>query len=37
MEEGVAVIDNTSVDRALKQLMDLVLDSVSRVSSSEAR
>jgi 2-phosphoglycerate kinase len=36
-EEGVTVIDNTSVDRALPQLMDLVLDSVSRVSSSEAR
>jgi 2-phosphoglycerate kinase len=36
-EEGVAVIDNTSVDRALKRLMDLVLDSVGRVSSSEAR
>jgi 2-phosphoglycerate kinase len=36
-EEGVAVIDNTSVDLALRQLMDLVLDSVSRVSSSEAR
>ena len=36
-EEGVAVIDNTSVDRALKHLMDLVLDSVARVSSSEAR
>ena len=36
-EEGVAVIDNTSVDRALPQLMDLVLDSISRLSSSEAR
>src|SRR3954464_3258931 len=33
-EEGVAVIDNTSVDRALPQLMDLVLDSISRLSSS---
>jgi len=31
------VIDNTSVDRALPQLMDLVLDSISRLSSSEAR
>jgi 2-phosphoglycerate kinase len=36
-EEGVTVIDNTSVDRALPQLMDLVLDSVGRLSSSEAR
>jgi 2-phosphoglycerate kinase len=36
-EEGVAVIENESVDRALPRLMDLVLDSVSRVSSSEAR
>jgi 2-phosphoglycerate kinase len=36
-EEGVAVIDNESIDLALKRLMDLVLDSVSRVSSSEAR
>jgi 2-phosphoglycerate kinase len=35
-EEGVAVIDNTSVDRALPRLMDLVLDSVGRLSSSEA-
>jgi len=31
------VIDNTSVDRALPELMDLVLDSISRLSSSEAR
>jgi 2-phosphoglycerate kinase len=36
-EEGVAVIDNENVDRALSRLMDLVLDSVGRVSSSEAR
>jgi 2-phosphoglycerate kinase len=36
-EHGVTVIDNTSIDRALPQLMDLVLDSVERVSSSEAR
>jgi 2-phosphoglycerate kinase len=36
-EEGVTVIDNTSVDRALPELMDLVLDSISRLSSSEAR
>jgi 2-phosphoglycerate kinase len=36
-EEGVTVIDNTSVDLALPQLMDLVLDSVGRLSSSEAR
>jgi len=36
-EEGVTVIDNTSVDRALPQLMDLVLDSIGRLSSSEAR
>jgi 2-phosphoglycerate kinase len=36
-EEGVTVIDNTSVDRALLELMDLVLDSVGRLSSSEAR
>jgi 2-phosphoglycerate kinase len=36
-EEGVTVIDNTSVDRALPQLMDLVLDSVGRLSSSETR
>ncbi len=36
-EEGVAVITNDSVDRALPRLMDLVLDSVSRVSSSETR
>lgn len=35
--EGVAVIENESVDRALPELMDLVLDSVTRVSSSEAR
>lgn len=34
---GVAAIDNENVDRALSRLMDLVLDSVSRVSSSEAR
>ncbi len=33
----VAVIENTSVDRALPDLMDLVLDAVGRVSSSEAR
>jgi 2-phosphoglycerate kinase len=36
-EEGVAVIENDSIDRALPRLMDLVLDSVSRVSSSEPR
>ncbi|HEY2601922.1 MAG TPA: ATP cone domain-containing protein [Thermoleophilaceae bacterium] len=36
-ERGVAVIENESVDRALPRLMDLVLDSVSRVSSSEPR
>ena len=36
-EEGVAVITNDSIDRALPRLMDLVLDSVSRVSSSETR
>lgn len=36
-EEGVAVIDNMSIDRTLPQLMDLVLDSVARLSSSEAR
>jgi 2-phosphoglycerate kinase len=36
-EEGVAVIENDSIDRALPKLMDLVLDSVSRVSSSETR
>jgi 2-phosphoglycerate kinase len=36
LEEGVAVIENESVDRALSRLMDLVLDSVGRVSSSEA-
>jgi 2-phosphoglycerate kinase len=36
-DEGVAVIENDSVDRALPRLMDLVLDSVSRVSSSEPR
>jgi 2-phosphoglycerate kinase len=36
-KEGVAVIENDSVDRALPRLMDLVLDSVSRVSSSETR
>jgi 2-phosphoglycerate kinase len=36
-EQGVAVIENDSVDRTLPRLMDLVLDSVSRVSSSEAR
>ena len=35
--EGVAVIENDSIDRALPRLMDLVLDSVSRVSSSESR
>jgi 2-phosphoglycerate kinase len=36
-EEGVAVIQNESIDRTLPRLMDLVLDSVSRVSSSEPR
>ena len=36
-EQGVAVIENDSVDRALPRLMDLVLDSVSRVSESDAR
>ena len=36
-EEGVTVIDNTGIDGALKRLMDLVLDSVDRLSSSEAR
>ena len=36
-EEGVSVIDNMSIDRTLPQLMDLVLDSVARLSSSEAR
>lgn len=36
-EQGVAVIENDSVDRALPRLMDLVLDSVSRVSSSDPR
>lgn len=36
-QEGVAVIQNDSIDRTLSRLMDLVLDSVSRVSSSEAR
>jgi 2-phosphoglycerate kinase len=36
-EKGVAVIENDSVDRALPRLMDLVLDSVGRLSSSEAR
>jgi 2-phosphoglycerate kinase len=36
-EQGVAVIENDSVDRALPRLMDLVLDSVGRVSSSEPR
>jgi 2-phosphoglycerate kinase len=35
--EGVAVIENESIDLALPRLMDLVLDSVSRVSSSGAR
>ena len=36
-EEGVTVIDNTGIDGALRRLMDLVLDSVDRLSSSEAR
>jgi 2-phosphoglycerate kinase len=36
-EQGVAVIDNTSIDRALPSLMDLVLDSVARLSSSDTR
>jgi 2-phosphoglycerate kinase len=34
-EEGVAVIENTSIDRALRRLMDLVLDSLDRLSSSK--
>jgi 2-phosphoglycerate kinase len=32
---GVAVIDIVNIDQALARLMDLVLDAVSRVSSSE--
>jgi 2-phosphoglycerate kinase len=36
-EQEVAVIENDSVDRALPRLMDLVLDSVSGLSSSEPR
>ncbi|HEX8854332.1 MAG TPA: hypothetical protein VF752_01935 [Thermoleophilaceae bacterium] len=35
-KRGVAVIENESIDQALPQLMDLVLESVGRVSSSNA-
>ena len=36
-QEGVAVIDNMASTARCRQLMDLVLDSVARLSSSEAR
>lgn len=35
-EAGVAVIENESIDEALPRIMDLVLESVGRVSSSGA-
>jgi 2-phosphoglycerate kinase len=35
--EGVAVVDIVNIDQAVARVMDLVLDAVSRVSSSEDR
>ena len=36
-EEGVAVVDNTNVDRALAELMRLVLDAAGRAMAGDAR
>ena len=36
-EEGVAVVDNTNVDRALSQLMRIVLDAAGRALAGDAR